>query len=132
MIPFRTHQGLTGIAAEVGFEKLRGLRQRYMHLMHCTSANNNIPGLTLENMAASLSIIRKKMKVISRDAERAGKAGRPKADQRALPLLEKEFLLRGCRRFQSGSFWYRLHNSRLDQRKHSIDAKRIEQVLRIS
>src|SRR5882757_9554761 len=110
MIPFRAHQIVIGIPTEAGFEKLNGLRQREMHLVHRTSFDRYINRSALQHMTASFSIRGQEVEVVSGDSKRARKPGRPKANERALLIFETEFFLSRRRNFEASTLSDRFHN----------------------
>src|ERR1700722_19314876 len=83
-------------------------------------------------MAALRPVIRKEMEVISGDIEGAGKLWRPDPDQRTLSVLEVELGLNGgC--FREGQAVHGgLHRTGMHLVEVSVDAKGIEEILRIA
>jgi hypothetical protein len=101
-----------------------------MHLVHRTSADRYINRSALQHMAASFSIRGQEMEVVSGDAKRARKPGRPKANERALLIFETEFFLSRRRNFEVSTLRDRFHNPGLHEGEFALNAKGIEHVLR--
>jgi hypothetical protein len=129
VIPFRTHQVITGIAAEIGFQKFHGLRQRDMHLVHCTSADRRVNSSALQYMATSLSIRGQEVEMVPGDAERSGKTWRPKTNERAFLIFEIEFLLSRRCGLKISPVWDSFHDSRLHEGEFALDTEGVEHVL---
>ena len=80
------------------------------------------------------TILGDEVKMISRNAEGAGEAGRPQADERPFDMLEVKFALgfRGLCLYKARTFLRWTDRSGANGREVAIKAHRIEDVRRIA
>src|ERR1700733_8300196 len=99
-----------------------------MHLVHRGSFNADIQGLEFQDMPASLSICREKVKVVARDTERRGETRGPNANESPRDLFEVKLCLSGSSRFQAGTPGNRLHNPGFNKGELALDQEGVEHI----
>ena len=78
------------------------------------------------------AILGDEMKMISRNAERAGEAGRPQANERPFDVLEVKFALRFGGLYEARTFLRWTDRSGANGREVAIKTNRVEDVRRIA
>src|SRR5580698_8945341 len=101
-----------------------------MHLMQCASADGHVGGFTFQDMTSSFAVLGQEVKVISGNAEGSGKSRRPKTNQRAFLVLERELLLSRRGGLQTCAVRDSFHDSSLYGGELSFDTKGVKRVLR--
>src|SRR5258708_19574349 len=93
MRPFGEFERFAGIAAEIGGEEIRRLRQREMQRAFALHFEAQVPPAAIEQMPAMAVIGGEEMAVPARHVDRLGVVRRPEADDDSGHALQAEFAL---------------------------------------
>jgi hypothetical protein len=86
----------------------------------------------LQNVASFFAILRNKVEMVSRYAERTRIPWRPGADKSAFDIVKVKFKFRFCCVHQTCALWKRMHCTRMHRVKEALDSQGIKEIFRVT